>query len=142
MPGALIGEKNRQLNLSFSFVSQNIIYTTIGEPYSKFEVFQAVRPQFDRDHGVDFSTHIYCQSATFVRPLFAFYCATILPPSVYDSHFPPARRIAARCLLVRTSLFDAGVSRPRHRRRPRLQQRVTMTLLCAQVSLKIPCTPL
>ena len=36
-----------------------------------------------------------------MRPLFAFYCATILPPTVYDSHFPPARRIAARCRLSR-----------------------------------------
>ena len=50
------------------------IYTTIGELSSKVEEFLAVRSQFDSDHGVDFSAPTCCQSATFVRPLFACYC--------------------------------------------------------------------
>ena len=54
--------------------SQSIIYTTIGEPSSKIDEFLAVWSQFDSDHGVDFSTPTSCQSATFVRLLFAFYC--------------------------------------------------------------------
>ena len=53
---------------------QLIIYTTIGERSSKFDGFLAARSQFDSDHGGDFSTPTSCQSATFVRPLFAFYC--------------------------------------------------------------------
>ena len=39
---------------------------------AKFDQFLAARSQFDSDHRVDFSTHTSCQSATFVRPLFAF----------------------------------------------------------------------
>ena len=50
------------------------IYTTIGGPSSKFDEFLAARSQFVIDHGVDFSSPTSCQSATFVRPLFAFYC--------------------------------------------------------------------
>ena len=50
------------------------IYTTIGGLSSIFEDFLAVRSQFDCDHGVNFSAPTCCQSATFVRPLFAFYC--------------------------------------------------------------------
>ena len=53
------------------------IYTTIGEPSSKVDEFLAVRSQFDSDHGVDFSTATCCQSATFVRPLFALYCTLV-----------------------------------------------------------------
>ena len=33
-----------------------------------------MRSQFDSDHCVDFSAPTCCQSAIFVRPLFAFYC--------------------------------------------------------------------
>ena len=40
----------------------------------KCEEFLAGLSKFDRDHGVDFYAHTCCQSATFVRPLFAFYC--------------------------------------------------------------------
>ena len=50
------------------------IYTTIRELSSKFDEFLAVRSQFDSDHGVDFSAPTFCQSATFMQPLFAFYC--------------------------------------------------------------------
>ena len=51
------------------------IYTNIiGELSSTFEVCLAARAQFDSDHGVDFPPPTCCQSATFVRPLFAFYC--------------------------------------------------------------------
>ena len=49
----------------------NLIYTTIGELSSKVDEFLAARSQFDSDHGVD----LYAPTcATFVRPLFAFYC--------------------------------------------------------------------
>ena len=54
------------------------IYTTIGGQSSKFEKFLAVQSQFDSDHGVDFSAPTSCQSATFVRPLFAFYYSLFL----------------------------------------------------------------
>ena len=40
----------------------------------KIDEFLAARSQFDSDHGVDFYAPTCCQSATFVRPLFAFYC--------------------------------------------------------------------
>ena len=53
------------------------IYTTIGEPSSKFAEFLAVQSQFDSDHDFDFSTPTSCQSTTFVRPLFAFYCTLL-----------------------------------------------------------------
>ena len=46
----------------------------IGELSSKFEEFLAVRSQFDSDHGIDFYAPTCCQSVTFVRLLFAFYC--------------------------------------------------------------------
>ena len=39
---------------------------------SKFDRFLALPSQFDTNHRVDFYAHTYCQSATFVRPLFAF----------------------------------------------------------------------
>ena len=60
--------------LEASFDEKAIIYTTIGERSSKCEEFLAVRSQFDSDHGVDFSAPTCCQSATFVRALFALYC--------------------------------------------------------------------
>ena len=47
------------------------IYTTIGELSSKVDEFLAVLSQFDSDHDVDFNAPTCCQSATFVRPLFA-----------------------------------------------------------------------
>ena len=54
-----------------------VIYTTDSSPVrtnlsSKFDEFLPGRSQFDSDHRVDFSTPTSCQSATFVRPLFAF----------------------------------------------------------------------
>ena len=57
-----------------------IIYTTstIGGLSSKCEEFLAERSQFDSDHGVIFYAPTCCQSATFVRPLFAFYCPLFL----------------------------------------------------------------
>ena len=56
------------------------IYTTIGGLSSKFDEFLAGRSQFDSDHGVDFYVPTCCQSATFVRPLFAFYCPLFYCP--------------------------------------------------------------
>ena len=51
---------------------------TIGELSSKFDVFLAGRSQFDSDYCVDFYATTCCQSATFVRRLFAFYCPLFL----------------------------------------------------------------
>ena len=39
---------------------------------STFDRFFALRSQLDTKHRVDFYAPTYCQSATFVRPLFAF----------------------------------------------------------------------
>ena len=39
---------------------------------SQFDRFLAGRSNLDTNHGVNFSTPTSCQSATFVRPLFAF----------------------------------------------------------------------
>ena len=50
------------------------IYTTKGAPSSTFDEFLAARSQFDADHGVNFSAPTSYQSATFMRPLFAFCC--------------------------------------------------------------------
>ena len=41
---------------------------------SKCDKFLPKRSQFDSDHRVDVSMPTSCQSATFVRPLFAFVC--------------------------------------------------------------------
>ena len=74
---------------SFSFAN---VYTTIGGLSSKFEEFLAVRSQFDSDHGVDFSAPTCCQSATFVRPLFAFYCPLFFMKIIINNaalHFMP-----------------------------------------------------
>ena len=53
-------------------------YNYIGELSSRFDEFLAARLQFNSDHGVDFSAPTFRQSATFVRPLFAFYCTLFL----------------------------------------------------------------
>ena len=47
--------------------------SAIGELSSTFDEFLAALAQFDNDHGVDFYAATCFQSATFVRPLFAFY---------------------------------------------------------------------
>ena len=53
-----------------------IIYTTIAALSAKSVLkmwrISTRRSQFDSDHRVHFSTPTSCQSATFVRPLFAF----------------------------------------------------------------------
>ena len=51
-----------------------LIYNTKGDMSSTCDEFLALESQFDSDHGVDFSAPTFCPSATFVRPLFAFYC--------------------------------------------------------------------
>ena len=63
----------------------NTIYTTIGGLSSKFDKFLAARSQFDSDHGVDFSTPTSCQSSTFVRPLFAFYCPVFFTKKIINN---------------------------------------------------------
>ena len=40
---------------------------------SKYDENIPVRSQFNSDHSVNFSTPTSCQSATFARPLFAFF---------------------------------------------------------------------
>ena len=53
----------------------NVEHYNIGrELSSKFDDFLAGRSQFDSVRGVDFYAPKSCQSATLVRPLFAFYC--------------------------------------------------------------------
>ena len=55
--------------------SQDLYYyrmDVLKKLYSKFEEFLAGRSQFDNDDGVDFYAPTCCQSATFLRPLFAF----------------------------------------------------------------------
>ena len=47
----------------------------IGGLSSKIDKFLAVQSQFVSDHGIDFYAPKCCQSATFVRTLFAFYCS-------------------------------------------------------------------
>ena len=79
-----------------SHLVSRFIYTTIGELSSKIDKFLAIRSQFDSDHGVDFSASTCCQSSTFVRPLFAFYCPLFftkktktnnpIQPHYYDCH--------------------------------------------------------
>ena len=60
---------------------------------SKFDEFLAGRSQFDGDHGVDFSAPTCCQSATFVRPLFEFYCPLFFYEKIIinnaELHFMP-----------------------------------------------------
>ena len=73
-PDITVGNYCDISGISTQFGYPCIIYTTIGELSSKCEEFLAVRSQFDSDHGVDFSAPTCCQSATFVQPLFAFYC--------------------------------------------------------------------
>ena len=82
------------------------IYTTKGELSSTFEEFLAVWSQFDIDHGVNFSAPACCQSATFVRPLFAFYCPLYLRKKIMNNaalHFMP-RMNAVFVLDVATAL--------------------------------------
>ena len=66
---------------------QTSILGSIGGPSSKLDGFLAARPQFDSDHGVDFSTPTYCQSTTFVRPLFEFYCTFFLEKNHNNAAF-------------------------------------------------------
>ena len=64
--------------------------------------FLDVRSQFDGDHGVDFSTS--CQSATFVRPLFAFYCTLFFTKNIINNAAFRHRRgdvYAARLMYLR-----------------------------------------
>ena len=51
-----------------------LFVVNIGGLPSKFDEFLAVRSQFDSDHGIIFYATTCCQSAEFVRPLFALYC--------------------------------------------------------------------
>ena len=78
--GIIVSHSNQTRNIigsdscTFECCNQIHIYTTIGELSSKVDEFLAARSPFDSDHGVDFFAPTCCQSATFVRPLFAFYC--------------------------------------------------------------------
>ena len=84
--------------------STAVNYTTIEGPSSKFDECLAVRSQFDSDHGVDFSTPTSCQSATFVRPLFAFYCTLSFRKKIRNNAAFRHRRgdvYAARLMVLR-----------------------------------------
>ena len=61
------------------------LQSTIGELSSKFDEFLAGRSQFDSDHGVNFYAPTCCQCATFVRPLFAFYCPLFLTRKIINN---------------------------------------------------------
>ena len=61
--------------------------SSIGGLSSKVYVFLAVRLHFDSDHGVDFSAPTCCQSATIVRPLFAFYCPLCFTKKIIMRYF-------------------------------------------------------
>ena len=56
---------------------RNALDNYLGGPSSKVDEFLAALSQFDIVHGVDFSTPTSCQSATLVRPIFAFYCTLV-----------------------------------------------------------------
>ena len=92
-------------NCVFPFFSPHytIIYATIEKLSSKCEEFIAGRSQFDSDHGVDFSAPTCCQSATFVRPLFAFYCPLFFTGENAALHFMPCMN-AVFALDVATAL--------------------------------------
>ena len=65
-----------------------------------------MRSQYDSDHGVDFSAPTCCQSATVVRPLFAFYCPLFFTKTIINNaalHFMP-RMNAVFALDVATAL--------------------------------------
>ena len=81
------------------------IHTAKGGLSSKCEEFLAGQSQFDSDHDVDFSAPSCCQSATFVRPLFAFYCPLFFYEKNNNAalHFMP-RMNAVFALDVATAL--------------------------------------
>ena len=62
---------NLRIHFNYAFTRIN---TTIGGLSSKFDVFLTGWSLFDSVHGVDCYAPTCCQSATFVRPRFAFYC--------------------------------------------------------------------
>ena len=77
---------NTKITRLFSrFVLLTSIIIAIGGPSSKFDEFLAARSQFNSDNGVDFSTPTSCQSATYVRPLFAFYCTFFLRKQIINN---------------------------------------------------------
>ena len=66
-------------NLSLTYLIFSLMFATICYLYyysnnlsSKFDENLPVRSQFDSDHRINLSTPTSCQSATFVRQLFAF----------------------------------------------------------------------
>ena len=81
------------------------IHTTIGGLSSKCEEFLAGRSKFDSDHGVGFAAPTCCQSATFLRPLFGFYCPLFFYGKNSNAalHFKP-RMDAVFALDVATAL--------------------------------------
>ena len=82
-------------------MTKELTYTTIGGLSSKFDKFLAVRSQFDSDHGVDFSAPRFCQSSTFVRPLFVFYCPLFFMEKKNNVHFRRRDVYAARLMDLR-----------------------------------------
>ena len=80
--------------------TSSIIYTTIEELSSNLDEFLAERPQFDSDHCVDFSAPTCCQSANFVRPLFAFYCPLVFTEKKITRHFATDAMFTLRDLWI------------------------------------------
>ena len=93
------------------------IYTTIGGLSSQFDEFLAVQSQFDLVHGADFYTPTSCQSATFVRPLFALYCTLVFTGGIVNNAAFRHRRgdvYAARLMIP--PLYGRLIARWRHGR--------------------------
>ena len=68
-------------------------------PWSNLDDFLAERPQFDSYHCVDFSAPTCCQSANFVRPLFAFYCPLVFTEKKNNAAFRHRRNVYAARLI-------------------------------------------
>ena len=75
-------------------IFKGTIYTTIGDVSpksvltnlsSKFDRFLAAHSQFDTSHRIDFYAHTCYQSATFVRPFFAFYCRLFFTKKIINN---------------------------------------------------------
>ena len=94
------------------------IYTTIGGPSSKVDEFLAEPSQFDSDHGVDLYTPTSCQSATFVRPLFAFYFTLFFTITKIMRHF------VTDAAMFTLRDFKPGLHSVRHSTKTEMRKRI------------------
>ena len=73
---------SKETNYYMHFSGTNICLYYYSSPVrknlsSKFDRFLTVHSHFDTNYSVDFYAHTYCQSATFVHPLFAFVLSSL-----------------------------------------------------------------